>query len=118
MMNRRKIGKKKEAQAVLYLEKKGYEVLQCNYWTHFGEIDIIAREDGYLCFVEVKYRANNRYDAPEGVITRRKEQRMGKSAYNYLREKCILPDTPIRFDVVMMVGEEITLFKNAFGFGM
>lgn len=117
-MNRREIGKKKEEQAVLYLKKQGYEILECNYWTHFGEIDIIAREAGYLCFVEVKYRANGRYGAPEGVITRQKEQRIGKSAYYYLREKHILPDTPIRFDVVMIVGEKTTLFKNAFRFGV
>lgn len=114
-MNRRQIGSQQECIAIQYLEENGYQVEEQNYWTRFSEIDIVAREAGYLCFVEVKYRANARYGAPEGVITPQKMRRIGKAAQYYLYENGILPDTPIRFDVVMIVGETITLYKNAFG---
>ena len=51
-----KIGTAYEEQAVLFLEKEGYEILERNFHSYHGEIDIIAREDEYLVFVEVKYR--------------------------------------------------------------
>ena len=55
-MNQREVGAKKEEQAGEYLKSCGYELEAKNYYCRFGEIDIIAREGKYLCFVEVKYR--------------------------------------------------------------
>lgn len=55
-MNQREVGAKKEEQAGEYLKSCGYELEAKNYHCRFGEIDIIAREGKYLCFVEVKYR--------------------------------------------------------------
>ena len=57
-MNQREVGAKKEEQAGEYLKSCGYELEAKNYRCRFGEIDIIAREGKYLCFVEVKYRKN------------------------------------------------------------
>lgn len=57
-MNQREVGAKKEEQAGEYLKSCGYELEAKNYHCRFGEIDIIAREGKYLCFVEVKYRKN------------------------------------------------------------
>ncbi len=113
-MNRREIGKEKETQAVLYLEKQGYTILDRNYWTRFGEIDIVAEDDGYLCFVEVKYRENAGHGAPEGVVTRKKQQNIIRTMYYYLQAKQISPDVPVRFDVIMIVGDTTTLVKHAF----
>ena len=113
-MNRRRLGSLQEQKAVEYLQECGYVVEARNYQTRFAEIDIVAREGGYLCFVEVKYRYGTKYGAPDGLITKQKMQRIGKAAGFYLREKRILPDTPVRFDVVFILGEEISLIRNAF----
>ena len=48
-----------EKLAGVYLEQQGYEILEYNYRCRMGEIDIVARQGGYLVFVEVKYRADN-----------------------------------------------------------
>lgn len=103
-----------EQRAVQYLEERGYLIETRNYWTRFAEIDIIAREEEYLCFVEVKYRSDARYGAPEGLITKQKMHRIGKAAGFYLQENKISPDTPMRFDVVLILGEEISLIRDAY----
>lgn len=115
-MNRRKVGKEMEEKAVRYLKEQGYKILAQNYWTRFAELDIIATDGVYLCFIEIKYRKNSKYEAPAGVITIQKMKRMGKAAQFYLKEKRILPDTPMRFDVLFILGEEITWVKNAFDY--
>jgi len=112
--NRREIGTKAEEQAAAYLKEQGYEILDRNYWCRFGEIDIIARNEEYLCFVEVKYRASSRYEAPEGVISAKKVHHICKASECYMQEKRIFPDTPVRYDVVLIVGEDISLIRDAF----
>ena len=56
MENKRKIGQDNENAAAEYLKQQGYEILAQNFYTRMGEIDLIARDDEYLVFVEVKYR--------------------------------------------------------------
>ena len=56
-MNKRQLGTVYEQKAAAYLQQQGYEILECNFRCRIGEIDIIAREGEYLCFVEVKYRS-------------------------------------------------------------
>ena len=112
--NRRQTGTLREEQAVCYLEKQGYKILERNYWCRFSELDIVAKEGEYLCFVEVKYRRNDQYEAPAGVISRTKMSNICKASQFYMKEKRILPDTPVRYDVVMIIGEELTLMRNAF----
>ena len=120
-MNKRKIGSEKEEEAAEYLQEQGYEIVDRNYHCRFSEIDIIAKElsdEGteYLCFVEVKYRDSDRYEAPEGVVSYGKQRKISQGAAFYLKEKRLLPDTPVRFDVVFMLGDEIQLIRNAFEF--
>ena len=85
-MNQREVGAKKEEQAGEYLKSCGYELEAKNYYCRFGEIDIIAREGKYLCFVEVKYRKNEKYGAPEGAISPTKIKRICKTSQFYLWE--------------------------------
>ena len=59
-MNRRETGSRYEKQAAVYLEQKGYEILEMNFRCRRGEIDLVARDGEYLVFVEVKYRADLR----------------------------------------------------------
>lgn len=113
-MDRREIGRVKEDKAVQYLEEQGYQIIARNYWTKFSELDVVANHGGYLCFIEVKYRADSHYEAPEGLITQKKIRRICKAVQFFLKEKGILPDRPMRFDVLFILGEDITLIKNAF----
>ncbi|MCH5265661.1 MAG: YraN family protein [Lachnospiraceae bacterium] len=115
-MNRRKTGWEREEQAAAYLAGQGYEILARNYRCPSAELDIVAREREYLCFVEVKYRHSNRFGGIEGTISHEKIRRICKGARFYLAEKSISPDTPVRFDVVFIVGETFSLLKNAFSY--
>lgn len=78
---------------------------------------MIAKENGYLVFIEVKYRSTSRMGYPEEAIAPYKMQRIVKSAKKYLYEKGYPSDTPVRFDVVVILGKEISLIKNAFEAG-
>ncbi len=115
-MNRREIGKEKEKMALEFLEKQGYQILSRNFWCPFSEIDIVAKEGEYLCFVEVKYRNNDRHGGCEGTISIKKQRKMSQAARYYMAKKRVLPDTPMRFDVVFIIGEKKELIRNAFDY--
>lgn len=113
-MNKREVGNKKEELAALHLTKCGYEILDRNYWCRFGELDIVAREGKYLCFVEVKYRSNSHYGAPDGLISAKKKMKICMTSQFYMKEKNFSADTPVRYDVVLLIGKKIQLIQNAF----
>ena len=69
-MNKRQIGKTGEQIAADYLVRNGFTILEKNFRSgRFGEIDIIAEEDSYLCFVEVKMRTSDLFGAPSKLWT-------------------------------------------------
>lgn len=112
--NYRKVGTVYENKAVLFLEEKGYEILETNFYTHFGEIDIIARDGKYLVFVEVKYRKSAYEGAALQAVTPAKQRRIIRSAKYYIYKKYYREDLPCRFDVVAFTGEEPVHIVNAF----
>lgn len=114
-VNNRRIGTDHEKLLILYLEENGYEILETNYRCRFGEVDIIARQDGYLVFVEVKYRRNTGCGMPAEAVDFRKQKRISGTAIYYLSERR-LGEVPVRFDVASVLGEEITLIQNAFDY--
>ena len=71
-INKRSLGSLKEDLAVNYLENLGYTILERNFWTRFGEIDIIAYHLDTIIFIEVKYRDNIAFGYPEESITPKK----------------------------------------------
>lgn len=113
-MNKREIGKKQEERVVAYLQKAGYDILCVNYRCKSGEIDIIAKDQEYLVFIEVKYRSGLKFGSPEEAVDLRKQMKICKTASYYLaREyKCI--DCPIRFDIASVTDETIYMITNAF----
>lgn len=113
-LNKRKIGYEKEQIAKKFLEKNGYEVVEQNFFHRKGEIDIIAKNEGYLVFVEVKYRKSLKRGLPEEAITWKKMQSIYHAAQYYMLKHGFLEETPCRFDVVVILGEEIKLIKDAF----
>lgn len=91
--------------------------MERNFYCPYGEIDIVCREKQYLVFVEVKYRADTRMGNPEEAVTRVKIQHIWKSAQYYLYKKRYSSDMPVRFDVVVMLGNDIRIIQNAFDAG-
>lgn len=113
-MNKRKIGAEQEARAAEYLQQQGYVIRERNYHSRLGEIDIIAVEGEYLCFVEVKYRSNRNFGSAMEAVDHRKQCRIRSVAQYYLMKNGYNEWTPCRFDVVAIEGERMTLLRNAF----
>lgn len=107
-------GTRYELRAAQYLTQQGYRVLQQNYRCRFGEIDLIAMHEGYLVFIEVKYRADGRAGCGSEAVDRRKQHRIARAALCYLYERHISDEQPCRFDVLSFLGEQISLIQNAF----
>ncbi|OQY06501.1 MAG: YraN family protein [Desulfobacteraceae bacterium 4572_123] len=118
MLNsQQQFGKESEALAVQRLKKKGYKILEVNYRTRLGEIDIIARDRRTIAFVEVKARRSGRYGSPKWAITAKKKRNLSMAALCYL--KTTGQNTAgARFDVVSIrfktAGPEVEIIKNAF----
>lgn len=114
MYNKRVIGANKEAIAAEYLIQQKYKILEQNYYTRHGEIDIIALEGNYLVFLEVKFRTNTKQGFPEEAVSYRKQQSIIRTARYYLYRHGMSYDTPCRFDVIVILNDTISLYKNAF----
>ena len=112
--NRRSVGTEQETKVQEYLQTQEYEIVARNFYTKHGEIDIIAKKDGYLVFVEVKYRADERFGAPEEAVDFRKQKKIIAAAQYYMYKNKIPFDTPCRFDVAGVRGDEIRITENAF----
>ncbi len=103
-----------EREAVKFLKKQKYKVIEQNYRCKLGEVDIIARQGAYLVFIEVKTRASNKYGLPAEAVDEQKQRKLLLLAQYYQKVKGLL-DMPIRFDVVQILGDEVTLITEAFG---
>ncbi|MBF0483733.1 MAG: YraN family protein [Candidatus Omnitrophica bacterium] len=117
-MNRKEFGKRGEDLAVAYLLDQGYEIIKVNYRKRSGEVDIVANDKDYLCFIEVKTRHTDEYGTPLEAITAFKQRQLIKIAKMYIADN-ELEDSAVRFDVVgIMVypdsSNEINLIKDAF----
>ncbi len=118
MLNQRqKLGKKGEELAGTYLEKMGYQVLEQNYRTRLGEIDLIAKHGESIVFVEVKTRRSDSYGSPRLAITPQKQKKLSVAALAYLKSRQKM-EAKARFDVVVVKTAggrpEIEVIQNAF----
>jgi putative endonuclease len=117
-MRAHQLGQEGEAFALEFLRRQGYSVIRTNYRTKVGEIDVIARDQGGLAFIEVKTRQEDGWDAFEAVH-RPKQRKMFRVAEQYLVETFGRLDVQARFDVLAVShsadGEfKGELIKNAF----
>lgn len=94
----KKLGKKGEDLAVALCRKKGYNIIERNFCTPFGEIDIIARHGNIVVFIEVKARTDDSYGAPFEAVTARKREKITKVAMSYMKR--FREEVPARFDVI------------------
>ena len=104
--------------AARFLRKQGYQIIEKNYRSRLGEIDIVAKEDESIVFVEVKTRCSTDFGLPEEALSYDKRRRLSKLALGYLAHRRI-KDTNCRFDVVSILmdnnrANHIKLIKNAF----
>lgn len=95
------LGKKGEEAAVAYLRQQGYEILNRNWIYEKYEIDIIAQDDEYIVFVEVKTRSTDYWGNPEEAVSRGKIRRLVEAADFYLNTNDI--EYPARFDVIAVI---------------
>lgn len=113
-MNNRRLGAFYEEKAASFLREKGAVIYQQNYRNQKGEIDIIMKHDGYLVFVEVKYRKDARMGNPAEAVNYYKQKKICEVASIYRYQKRIPENTPVRYDVIGICGEEIVWYQNAF----
>lgn len=110
-------GKIGENAVTEMLKEKGFCVVIRNYRTRFGEIDIIAEDDKYLIFVEVKTRKTSTLATPQEAVTLSKQRKIIMAAQEFLQE--FPTQKQPRFDVVAVTADNgeiknITHFTNAF----
>ncbi len=114
----RGLGQRWESVAEKHLRASGYVIRDRNYRARAGEIDLIAEEDGVLCFVEVKGRSSAGFGSPADAVTAEKQRRIARAAQEYLLRRRLPSSTRCRFDVVSILdsGErlEVTIFRDAF----
>lgn len=109
--------------AETFLRKRGYELLGKNYRKQTGEIDLIARKEDTLHFIEVKTRtaeSTQKYGLPEEAVSSRKQKRLIETAFAYLSEQNCPENINWQIDVVSIVyskelgSARIKLLSNAF----
>ena len=118
MPDRRTTGREGEDLAAAVLESHGYRILDTNFRSPFGEIDIVAEESGCLVFVEVKTRQSDRQGHPSEAVTPEKQRRLTRLAVTFLKRHH-LHEHPARFDVIGITWPDggkprVEHFVNAF----
>ena len=111
-------GEEGEKIAAAFLLKQGYRILERNFRTALGEIDLIAQDGKTLIFVEVKARSGIGFGVPQSAVDPRKQTKMSRVALLYLSQKKI-EGCECRFDVIGITqgsngAASVEHFKNAF----
>lgn len=119
---KRKLGDIGEKIACDFLKKRKYSIIETNYQKRIGEIDIIAKSENSLHFIEVKTRtdfAGQKYGLPQDAVTIHKQKRLIKTALFYLLENKYSDDTFWQIDVIAITIDrnkktaKINFIKNA-----
>lgn len=115
--NLRALGTLYEQIAADYLRENGYDILAQNYRIRQGEIDVIAKTEATLVFVEVKYRTTEACGRPREAVGRKKQRTICRVALHYLLSHRLWENTPCRFDVIEVDSKgTITHLQHAFDY--
>jgi putative endonuclease len=110
------VGNKAEEMAADFLLAIGYQIISKNYKYKQHEIDLIAKIDSLLVFVEVKYRSNNGLGYPETMVSNNQKNSVRVAAIAFIEENNHVG--PIRYDIIAITAakpqEEIVHFQDAF----
>ena len=121
-LKKKELGAKGEEIAVRHLKSRGYRILERNYRTRLGEIDIIAEQGDDLVFIEVKTRSDTLFGSAFESVTKQKQKQLSKVALEYVSKQG-WHNRPSRFDVVgielqkgshTLEDASIELLQNAF----
>lgn len=107
------LGSLGEKRAEKFLKKKGYKIIDKNYVTKFGEIDLIGLYGDFIVFIEVKTRTNKSYGEAMEAVDVKKQDRYKRSARLFLTTHLDLVFQP-RFDVIEVYPDEINHIEDAF----
>ena len=111
-MNKRIVGDDTEALACEFLESQGASVLERNFRCRQGEVDIIARDGRYLCFIEVKFRKDETFGQPQEAVSYKKRQHICKVSLFYLYSKYKSLDISVRYDIIAISPKDKMLSFN------
>ena len=117
---KRKIDNQAEQLSLSYLTEHGLQLIEQNYLTRFGEIDLIMldNEQSTLVFIEVRYRQNSNFGSPIDSVTQTKQSKLIRTAKQYLQQHDQYDDFICRFDVIGLESDlkypKITWIKDAF----
>jgi putative endonuclease len=106
-------GRRGERIACRFLLSNGLDILARRWRGRFGELDIIAFEKELLIFIEVKTRSSKQYGEPWEFVDWRKQQRLRLTAEQFIADHD-LGRYSYRFDIVSVLGDQVSLFRNAF----
>jgi putative endonuclease len=110
---RHALGRSGEDRAAAWYVGHGYQIVDRNWRSRFGEIDLVCAGHGVLVFCEVKARETDRLGAPAEAVTGPKQLRLRRLAELYLlRRTC--GEHEVRFDVAAVRGTTITVIEGAF----
>ena len=99
---RSKLGAQGESIAAAHLEASGLRIIERNFRTRYGEVDLVAEDGDAIVFVEVKTRRGSAYGSPEESVTPKKRERLVTTAETYLQQHG-LEQSHRRVDVVGIV---------------
>lgn len=112
-MSSRDEGLRGEDMAIKMLKRNGYRIVERNYRSKLGEIDVVAEQGGCLVFVEVKKRNTGQFGEAICAVDERKKRHLVKAALFYMKTHNGF-DRPVRFDVIGIDNDRTKLVKNAF----
>ncbi|MBC8525330.1 MAG: YraN family protein [Candidatus Cloacimonetes bacterium] len=97
-MNAKELAQFGEDLATRFLEHNDYQIIERNYHSIYGEIDIVCKKDNQLIFVEVKARKSFKFGGPLEAVTEKKRQKIIKTAYHFLAKHQL--ELSVRFDII------------------
>jgi len=112
-MNKKDLGKSGEKRIVEYLQRRGWTILETNFRYHKKEVDIIARKDEIISFIEVKTRRRSGFGMGMEAVDWLKRKSIIQVARHYL-EKHGSIEALVRFDVASIDGNVVSYFEDAF----
>lgn len=117
-MSRRDSGKAAEDAAARHLRANGYRILERNFSTPVGEIDIVALDGEVICFVEVRSHATADFGSAMEALTKKKQRKVARAALAYLKRRRV-EDAQMRFDFAAVEvaddgSHQVNVIKSAF----
>ncbi len=112
------LGNKIEDLAEAYLIHHKHLIIERNFFSRFGEIDLITQENDTLCFIEVRHRKSLQYGSAAESITTSKQKKIHKTALFFIQKNPKFQNINCRFDVLLSQGNtspiQFEWIKNAF----